>query len=890
MAAEKGEPCCNRVSNAIISTFESLFKRIGSFVGQHSWICIFVSVVVTIGFGIGFTMIKIENRREKLWVPAESDNQDYLRYVSENYKDPFLETIIFENENILTPESFKAMFRVDELVKAIDIGKSWESICFRSGESCFVNSIFELWGFNKTVIERLSQEEILQKINEDPISAMTGNEVDVLSYLGGVDDETYITSASTAIVIYGLQDNSEFDESAGEYVDPDAEEWELEFIDIFTADQENVTVYGFSETSFSLESSKAIVGDTYWLAAGYGLLFVYITFMLSKFNRIEHKVYIALSGIITVGFAVCVSIGFGSILGFIYTPVHSVLPFLLLGIGVDDMFVIVQSWDNLSEDEKNEPVSVQCALALQHAGVSITVTSVTDFCAFVIGATTILPALRSFCIFCGIGIIFLYFFSVVFFTATLCLDIRRVKDRRNACCCCFRASDDYEPSQCSRENRLQRFFEDIYAPVLITTSAKVVVLLITATFLGFGIWGLLELKQYFDFRWFLPPDSYTIDFIDVSEKYYPRSGLPSSIYLNEIDVFNERSTIDALYEDAKQDPYVDPASFESWYNRFGEWIQANKQNTLGYNNATMWPDTRDTFYTWLFQFLNDPTGGIHTPDIIFDETMNITSSRINFNHVVFQGSAEEVKGMDSMLERVSSVQFEGDGNAFVFSPFYLDYESNKVIQDELLRNMGLACACVFVIILLLLANLLTCCLVFMSVLFTLIDLAGFAHHWGLTIDTVVTINLILSIGIAIDYAAHIGHSFMTVTGTKNERAQKAITCIAPAVFNGGLSTLLAFIMLSISQSYIFKTFFKVFLLVVLFGLFHGLVLLPVLLSWFGPAPYASALISPTGTDISVNGHVIGNVESQMSSDTKHFDNSAYNSAIDEKENGEVEKI
>ena len=33
---------------------------------------------------------------------------------------------------------------------------------------------------------------------------------------------------------------------------------------------------------------------------------------------------------------------FSSLLGFPYTPMHSMLPFLCLGIGIDDMFVIVQ--------------------------------------------------------------------------------------------------------------------------------------------------------------------------------------------------------------------------------------------------------------------------------------------------------------------------------------------------------------------------------------------------------------------------------------------------------------------------------------------------------------------------------------------------------------------
>ena len=58
--------------------------------------------------------------------------------------------------------------------------------------------------------------------------------------------------------------------------------------------------------------------------------------------------------------------------------------------------------------------------------------------------------------------------------------------------------------------------------------------------------------------------------------------------------------------------------------------------------------------------------------------------------------------------------------------------------------------------------------------------------------------------------------------------------IAPAVLNGGVSTMLAFVLLANSKSYVFLTFFKVFVLTVLFGLFHGLVLFPVILSLIGP--------------------------------------------------------
>ena len=41
------------------------------------------------------------------------------------------------------------------------------------------------------------------------------------------------------------------------------------------------------------------------------------------------------------------------------------------------------------------------------------------------------------------------------------------------------------------------------------------------------------------------------------------------------------------------------------------------------------------------------------------------------------------------------------------------------------------------------------------------------HLWGLTIDVVTSIQLILAIGLAVDYSAHIGHCFMTFQGERN---------------------------------------------------------------------------------------------------------------------------
>ena len=67
------------------------------------------------------------------------------------------------------------------------------------------------------------------------------------------------------------------------------------------------------------------------------------------------------------------------------------------------------------------------------------------------------------------------------------------------------------------------------------------------------------------------------------------------------------------------------------------------------------------------------------------------------------------------------------------------------------------------------------------------------------------------------------------------RTVEAVLSIGPAVLNGGFTTFLALVLCSLSTGHVFLTFFKVFTLTVVFGLFNGVVLLPVILSLVGPS-------------------------------------------------------
>ena len=127
----------------------------------------------------------------------------------------------------------------------------------------------------------------------------------------------------------------------------------------------------------------------------------------------------------------------------------------------------------------------------------------------------------------------------------------------------------------------------------------------------------------------------------------------------------------------------------------------------------------------------------------------------------------------------------------------------------------------------------------MNVAFCIVEILGFMYAIGIVIDSVSVINVVLAVGLSIDYSAHVGHCFM-VKGdhSKDARALEALADIGASVLNGALSTFLAVAVLLFSTSYVFTTLATQFALTVGLGLIHGL--LPVLLSLFGPEPFASA--------------------------------------------------
>lgn len=84
--------------------------------------------------------------------------------------------------------------------------------------------------------------------------------------------------------------------------------------------------------------------------------------------------------------AVSSSVGFFGYIGVPVTPIIiEVIPFLVLAIGVDNLFIIVHTYDRLVDEDDEENIPDKAGRMLSIVGPSVTLTSLSECCCFFVG-------------------------------------------------------------------------------------------------------------------------------------------------------------------------------------------------------------------------------------------------------------------------------------------------------------------------------------------------------------------------------------------------------------------------------------------------------------------------------------------------------------------------
>ena len=176
------------------------------------------------------------------------------------------------------------------------------------------------------------------------------------------------------------------------------------------------------------------------------ILIIFFAIALMSFNTTwitSPGILLPMAGIMSALFGMLSGFGFLAMIGYKGCSLIFVIPYLLIGIGIDDMFIIYASftyaYNHRPKNSKSSNVERLADLigeTLLKSGVSITITSITDFVAFIVGLTTGFRSVQIFCVYAAFSIAFCYFYQCTLFSSVLCLHARRIEKKRNAILFC----------------------------------------------------------------------------------------------------------------------------------------------------------------------------------------------------------------------------------------------------------------------------------------------------------------------------------------------------------------------------------------------------------------------------------------------------------------------
>ena len=198
----------------------------------------------------------------------------------------------------------------------------------------------------------------------------------------------------------------------------------------FNEESKFVSAFSYNEDSFLREIANSVKGDVYLALYAVIVVVTYCSLFLGSFSPIHCRLTMAIVGVCCVFVSNLAGEGISYILGWKSSEFTEVLPILILGIGVDDMFVVCNAIDQTSLDL---PAIERIKQGMKHAGPSITITSVTDAVAFFIGSTSSLLAIKSLCFMAGCMVICLYLSVLTIFLPILIWDTIRVNKKGREC-------------------------------------------------------------------------------------------------------------------------------------------------------------------------------------------------------------------------------------------------------------------------------------------------------------------------------------------------------------------------------------------------------------------------------------------------------------------------
>uniref|UniRef100_A0A4W6FTC0 NPC1 like intracellular cholesterol transporter 1 n=1 Tax=Lates calcarifer TaxID=8187 RepID=A0A4W6FTC0_LATCA len=672
-----------------------------------------------------------------------------------------------------------------------------------------------------------------------------------------------------------------------------AMQWEKEFLKIVQDYQKNpstnFTFAYMAERSLEDEINRTTAEDIPIFMISYAVIFVYIAVALGEYSSckrilVDSKFLVGLGGILVVACSVLASMGFYSWIGIPSSLVIlQVVPFLVLAVGADNIFIFVLEYqrDVRRPGEKREE---QIGRVLGNVAPSMLLCSLSESVCFFLGALSTMPAVKSFALYAALAVLMDFILQMTAFVALLSLDARRQDNNRCELLCCVSVSTQ-RPNK-PNEGFLLPFMRKCYAPVLLHRFTRIIVMLVFIFVFCGSLFLMFNVTVGLDQELAMPKGSYMLNYFQYLYKYF-EVGVPVYFVTKKGFKFSSVEGMNAVCSSVGCDQfsltqkiqyattYPDrsylaiPAN--SWVDDFIDWLNPGSKccrlYTLGPNAGKFCPANQSAFLCGRKCMATPPNGVLRPsveqfnrflPDFLGNRpdlqcpkgcsTLPPTfpsASRFMAYHTPLTNSQEFTAALLMARELAHNITMgmrkvpgtSPDFEVFPYTVTNVFYEQYLTIVPEGLFNISMCLLPTFVVCCLLLGlDLRSGLLNLITIIMIVVDTVGIMTLWGIDYNAVALINLVTAVGISVEFVSHMTRSFaLSTKPTHVERAMEATANMGSAVFAGvAMTNLPGILVLAFAKAQLIQIFFfRLNLVITLLGMAHGLIFLPVLLSYFG---------------------------------------------------------
>ncbi|KAK5219214.1 niemann-Pick type C-related protein 1 [Exophiala xenobiotica] len=893
------------------------FNKLGSFCARYPGLTIGTNIVIIGLLSLGWLRFEVERDPVRLWVSPSSDAAQEKAFFDENFgpfyrtEQAFLVNDSSPNSSVLTYENLDWWFDIEERISRMmtpENGVTLEDVCFKpTGSACVVQSVSGWFGAGLTGDWKDQIELCAAHSGDQRCLPEFMDPLQPARILGGYDDIEDVTSAKAMITTWVVNNHQPGTEDEAR-----AEEWERALKHELLIYQEAAKSRGLrlsfnTEISLEEELNKSTNTDAKIVAISYVVMFFYASFALGSASLsfksllsnpsnalVQSKFSLGVAGIIIVLMSVSGSVGLFSAAGVKVTLIIAeVIPFLVLAVGVDNIFLIVHEFERVNVSHPDEEIYQRIAKALGRMGPSILLSASTETIAFAMGAFVSMPAVKNFAAYAAGAVFINACLQVTMFMSVLALNQRRVESLRADCFPCVTVRGANSVSMpgghffgSDEEGWLQRFIRKVYAPRLLDKKVKTFVVAFFVSLFAVAIALLPEVQLGLDQRYALPSDSYMIPYFNDLYAYFG-SGPPVYFVTRDVNVTqrghqqqlcgrfttcNEYSLSYILEQESKRPDvsYINAAT-ASWMDDFFYWLNpisdcctdenGNTCFTEGEWNITLsgMPEGAE-FVRYAQKWIHAPTdeecpnGGqaAYSNAVVIDaNNTNIPASHFRTFHTPLKGQRDFIESYAAARRISKEVSDKNDGiDVFAYSKHYIFFDQYGSIVRLTATLVGVAVVIIFALSSSLLGSLATGAVVSVSVVMIVVDVLGVMALAGVSLNAVSLVNLVICVGIGVEFCAHIARAFMFPSKSVMERARNkfrgrdvrawtAMVNVGGSVFSGiGVTKFLGVVVLAFTRSKIFEVYyFRIWLALVVLASAHALVWLPVALSFAGGDGY-----------------------------------------------------